>query len=116
MYVHTSEFTCRDKGRLRVRVILNLNFITTVSIASVYFGDFVFMQSVGSAATILIKGAERLKKSDSEKGSKQRGTPDFHFELLRLRSNWRLKKAGNTIIGDLSYKSSKCIFGLGRFD
>ena len=66
------------------------------------------LQSIGAAATILQNGAERLKKSEQEKGSKHRGLPDFHFELLRLRSSWRLKKAGNTIIGDLSYKSSTC--------
>ena len=57
-----------------------------------------------------MNGADRLKKSEMEKGNKHRSSPDFHFELLRLRSNWRLKKAGNTIIGDLSYKSSKNLF------
>lgn len=31
---------------------------------------------------------------------------DFHIELLRLRQNWRLRKVGNTILGDLSYKTA----------
>ena len=32
--------------------------------------------------------------------------PDFHFELLRLRQNWRLRKVGNSILGDLSYRTA----------
>ncbi len=64
-------------------------------------------QAMGTASTILLNGAERLKKSEMEKGAKLRTSPDFHYELLRLRANWRLKKAGNVIIGDLSYKSSE---------
>ena len=32
---------------------------------------------------------------------------DFHSELMKLRQRWRLKKSGNLIIGDLSYKSGK---------
>lgn len=37
---------------------------------------------------------------------RNRTTPDFHIELLRLRQNWRLKKVSNSIIGDLSYKTA----------
>lgn len=50
-------------------------------------------------------GAERLKNSQNEI-LRNRSTPDFHIELLRLRQNWRLKKVSNTIIGDLSYKTA----------
>ena len=32
---------------------------------------------------------------------------DFHSELMKLRQRWRLKKSGNLIIGDLSYKSGE---------
>jgi len=28
------------------------------------------------------------------------------MELLKLRQNWRLKKVGNTILGDLSYRTA----------
>ena len=31
---------------------------------------------------------------------------DFQSELKLLRQNWRLKKSGNTILGDLSYRNS----------
>ncbi|XP_064623431.1 mediator of RNA polymerase II transcription subunit 17-like isoform X2 [Lineus longissimus] len=62
-------------------------------------------KGLSSAASILISGAERLKKSHYEL-SVGRTTPDFHIELLRLRQNWRLKKVGNTILGDLSYRSA----------
>lgn len=50
-------------------------------------------------------GAERLKNSQSEL-VRNRTTPDFHIELLRLRQNWRLKKVSNSIIGDLSYRTA----------
>jgi mediator of RNA polymerase II transcription subunit 17 len=59
---------------------------------------------LGTASNILISGADRLKKSHSEGTSKAN---DFHIELLKLRQNWRLKKVGNTIFGDLSYKTGK---------
>ena len=51
-----------------------------------------------------MNSAERLKKSQAEGTSKHN---DFHIELLKLRQNWRLKKVGNTILGDLSYKTGK---------
>merc|ERR1719367_2375237 len=38
--------------------------------------------------------------------SSGRNVEDFHFELLRLRQNWRLKKVSNTILGDLSYRTA----------
>ena len=31
---------------------------------------------------------------------------DFHIELLKLRQNWRLKKLGGSILGDLSYRTA----------
>lgn len=58
---------------------------------------------------ILLQGAEHLRNLQNEtKGSR---TPeDFHIELLRLRQNWRLKKVGNTILGDLSYRTAGSAF------
>jgi mediator of RNA polymerase II transcription subunit 17 len=32
---------------------------------------------------------------------------DFHSELMKLRQRWRLKRSGNLILGDLSYKSGE---------
>jgi len=52
-----------------------------------------------------MRGFERLHRSQDV--ALRRSMPDFHFELLRLRQVWRLKKVGNTILGDLSYKSGK---------
>merc|ERR1719186_7537 len=56
-----------------------------------------------------MQGAEHLRNLQNEtKGSR---TPeDFHIELLRLRQNWRLKKVGNTILGDLSYRTAGSAF------
>ena len=53
---------------------------------------------------MLLAGAERLRASQNEL-ARNRTTPDFHIELLRLRQNWRLKKVSNSIIGDLSYRT-----------
>lgn len=62
-------------------------------------------KALSSAANILLTGAEQLRSSQSEnKGS--RNVSDFHIDLLRLRQNWRLKKVGNSIVGDLSYKTA----------
>lgn len=35
---------------------------------------------------------------------------DFYAELMKLRKHWRLKKSGDLILGDLSYKSGQQIF------
>ena len=58
---------------------------------------------MSSAATILVNGGERLKRSLET--SAKRTPQDFYNELLKLRTNWRLKKVGNVILGDISYKS-----------
>lgn len=58
-----------------------------------------------AAANILLHGAERLKISQSDT-ARAKSNQDFHLELLRLRQNWTLKKIGNSILGDLSYKSA----------
>ncbi len=34
---------------------------------------------------------------------------DFFSELMKLRQKWRIKKTGNAITGDLSYKSGKTL-------
>lgn len=36
----------------------------------------------------------------------QRRQRDFNSELLRLRSQWKLRKVGDKILGDLSYRSA----------
>lgn len=61
-------------------------------------------QALAGAAGVLLAGAERLRASQNEL-ARNRTTPDFHIELLRLRQNWRLKKVSNSIIGDLSYRT-----------
>lgn len=62
-------------------------------------------KALAGAASVLLNGAERLKTSQNEI-ARNRSTPDFHIELLRLHQNWRLKKVSNTIIGDLSYRTA----------
>ncbi|XP_063221348.1 mediator of RNA polymerase II transcription subunit 17 isoform X1 [Bacillus rossius redtenbacheri] len=57
------------------------------------------------AASVLLNGADRLRNTQNEM-TRNRTTPDFHIELLRLRQNWRLKKVSNSIIGDLSYRTA----------
>ncbi|KAH1026766.1 mediator of RNA polymerase II transcription subunit 17 isoform X1 [Dendroctonus ponderosae] len=62
-------------------------------------------KALAGAANVLLAGAEKLKTSQNEV-ARNRTTPDFHIELLRLRQNWRLKKVSNMIIGDLSYRTA----------
>lgn len=71
---------------------------------------FARKKALSNAANVLLTGAERLRYSQSETKS-NRNISDFHIELLRLRQNWRLKKVGNTIIGDLSYRTAGSKFG-----
>ena len=92
-------------------------------------------KSLDAPAKILLTGAEQLKtllqskKEDQcsnntpnmpmptgssaipsstggSSSTSNRNVEDFHFELLRLRQNWRLKKVSNTILGDLSYRTA----------
>uniref|UniRef100_A0A8D0DPD6 Cofactor required for Sp1 transcriptional activation subunit 6 n=1 Tax=Salvator merianae TaxID=96440 RepID=A0A8D0DPD6_SALMN len=66
-------------------------------------------KSLAGAAQILLKGADRLTKSvaESQENKRQR---DFNSELLRLRQHWKLRKVGDKILGDLSYKSAGSLF------
>jgi len=65
-------------------------------------------QGLAAASSVLIGGADRLRNSLNEAKSRSSlsSLPDFHIELLRLRQNWRLRKVGNSILGDLSYKTA----------
>lgn len=62
-------------------------------------------KALSNAANVLLMGAERLRSTHTEQRN-NRNASDFHIELLRLRQNWRLKKVGNTIVGDLSYRTA----------
>ena len=53
----------------------------------------------------MTSGLERMKRNlDNTTWNK---ISDFHYELLKLRKTWRLKKVGGAILGDLSYKSGE---------
>ncbi|UYV63255.1 MED17 [Cordylochernes scorpioides] len=60
---------------------------------------------LSEVSSIIISGAERLRTTQSE-AIRNRNINDFHIELLHMRQNWRLKRVGNTILGDLSYRSA----------
>ncbi|KAL4237228.1 Mediator of RNA polymerase II transcription subunit 17 [Mactra antiquata] len=75
------------------------------------FGLQSISSGLSTAASVLMGGADRLKKSQQEIGNRQQ--TEFHFELHNLRQNWRLKKVGNSIIGDLSYRSAGSRFWQG---
>ena len=62
----------------------------------------------GHVAKILMSGADHLKSLQSE-GKTNPGESkanNFHFQLLKLRQHWRLKKVSNTILGDLSFRTA----------
>ncbi|XP_067009669.1 mediator of RNA polymerase II transcription subunit 17 [Anabrus simplex] len=77
------------------------NIIETKPMVQIYARK----KALAGAASVLLTGAERLRTSQTEL-ARNRTTPDFHIELLRLRQNWRLKKVSNSIIGDLSYRTA----------
>ncbi|XP_049745471.1 mediator of RNA polymerase II transcription subunit 17 isoform X2 [Elephas maximus indicus] len=66
-------------------------------------------KSLAGAAQILLKGAERLTKSVTE-NQENKLQRDFNSELLRLRQHWKLRKVGDKILGDLSYRSAGSLF------
>ncbi|XP_072248140.1 mediator of RNA polymerase II transcription subunit 17 [Leuresthes tenuis] len=66
-------------------------------------------KSLATAAQLLLKGAEKLNKSLAE-NQENRRQRDFNSELLRLRSQWKLRKVGDKILGDLSYRSAGSLF------
>ncbi|KAI4893108.1 hypothetical protein NFI96_020632 [Prochilodus magdalenae] len=66
-------------------------------------------KSLATAAQLLLKGAEKLNKSVTE-SQEQRRQRDFNAELLHLRSQWKLRKVGDKILGDLSYRSAGSLF------
>uniref|UniRef100_A0A3Q2YNY4 Mediator of RNA polymerase II transcription subunit 17 n=1 Tax=Hippocampus comes TaxID=109280 RepID=A0A3Q2YNY4_HIPCM len=66
-------------------------------------------KSLATAAQLLLKGAEKLNKSVAE-NQENRRQRDFNAELLRLRSQWKLRKVGDKILGDLSYRSAGSLF------
>ncbi|KAG7234901.1 hypothetical protein INR49_003638 [Caranx melampygus] len=66
-------------------------------------------KSLATAAQLLLKGADKLTKSVAE-NQENRRQRDFNSELLRLRSQWKLRKVGDKILGDLSYRSAGSLF------
>ncbi|KAL4647115.1 mediator of RNA polymerase II transcription subunit 17 [Arapaima gigas] len=66
-------------------------------------------KALANAAQLLLKGAEKLSKSVAE-NQENRRQRDFNSELLRLRSQWKLRKVGDKILGDLSYRSAGSLF------
>lgn len=67
-------------------------------------------KALASTALIILNGAERLKASQSD--ATRTRSADFHSELMLMRQNWRMRKTGNAILGDLSYRSGEALRGI----
>ena len=61
-------------------------------------------QSLQNASNIILSSVNRLKLAQTDLNRSR--TADFQSELKLLRQHWRLKKSGNIILGDLSYRNS----------
>ena len=61
-------------------------------------------QSLQNASNIILSSVKGLRQTQTDLNRSR--TADFQSELKLLRQNWRLKKSGNTILGDLSYRNS----------
>ncbi|XP_064841622.1 mediator of RNA polymerase II transcription subunit 17-like [Oncorhynchus masou masou] len=66
-------------------------------------------KKMATAAQLLLKGAEKRTKSVAE-NQENRRQRDFNSE--QLRSEWKLHKVGDKILGDLSYRSAGSLFPL----
>lgn len=64
---------------------------------------FARKRALGYAASLIGAGADRLRASCSSNPINR--SADFYSELMIMRKKWRMKKVGNTILGDLSFKS-----------
>ena len=62
-------------------------------------------RALAQAGSVLLRGAERLSRSVCETAESRRQR-DFNSELLRLRSQWKLRKVGDKILGDLRDRKS----------
>lgn len=61
------------------------------------------------AARVITDGAKRLERSERQ--------PDFHQELQNLRQHYRLRRKGEKILGDLSYRTAGSTYpALGEFE
>ena len=103
MELNSRSFSPQPNTDTDIYVIVILD-VKICSTQCIYLLILFIFQSLASAASILVNGAERMRKSQSELNVKQTHS-DFHYELMNLRQKWRLKKVGNVILGDLSYKS-----------
>lgn len=63
-------------------------------------------KALNAAGDILLKGASNLRGATQQEQMGRRVNTDFHTELLLMRQSWRLRKAGSSILGDLSYRSA----------
>ena len=59
-------------------------------------------RALSSVSIILRNGGDRLTATSD---SSRNRSNDFHAQLMQMRQNWRMKKAGNSIVGDLSFRS-----------
>lgn len=67
-------------------------------------------KSLAKAAEVIRLGAERISQNEEKQKNDFTELPvlktDYFSELMKLRQKWRIKKTGNSITGDLSYKSA----------
>ncbi|XP_027202411.2 mediator complex subunit 17 [Dermatophagoides pteronyssinus] len=60
-------------------------------------------KAIAQAAQLISNALDRLQ---NEANHASRSRIDFHTELRSMRQNWRLRKKGQNIIGDLSYRGA----------
>lgn len=60
-------------------------------------------KALAQAAQLISNALDRLQ---NEANHTSRSRIDFHTELRTMRQNWRLRKKGQSIIGDLSYRGA----------
>ena len=91
--------------------ILLITLLLLLLLLHFYFLTCLHGKSLASAAEIIVQGAKRMAEAIKERvdhlSTQRENVEDFHSELMKLRQRWRVKRAGASITGDLTYRSGE---------
>ena len=92
-------------------IIIIIIIIIVIVIITFLFLTCLHGKSLASAAEIIVQGAKRMAEAIKERAdhlsTQRENVEDFHSELMKLRQRWRVKRAGASITGDLTYRSGE---------
>ncbi|GAV07998.1 hypothetical protein RvY_17764 [Ramazzottius varieornatus] len=79
-----------------------------------HFNMHIKKKAAQSVSVLFAEAANRLKRSAADT---QKGDNDYHHALINLRDQWRLKKTGANVTGDLGYRTvGSALKAAGQFE